>query len=196
MQLSSNIDRKKVRVKHKIFTWSNFISLTRALTPIPIIYLHYTNGHQITTTIALLVIYIVISDYLDGILARTTDEISELGKALDPVADKISGSALILYTVYIGRIPLAFILFSILRDLLIMSGSLYIRHRRGKVPMSVMSGKITVNVMALYWIVAFFAPGAHLAIEILMWCSVAFMIYSFFDYLHRFKQILNGAEFN
>lgn len=191
-----HIDRKNIQVKHKVFTWSNVISLTRILVVIPIIYLHATNGHQITLPLVILVIYGVFSDYLDGILARMNKTISELGKVLDPMADKVAAFALFAYVVWIGRIPFWFLVFSIVRDLLIVSGSLYIRHLRGKVPMSVMSGKISVNVMALYWLVAFFAPQAETALTYLLWISVAFMIYSFVDYAQRYYKIRKGADFN
>jgi len=191
-----NIDGKRLRVKDKIFTWSNLISVSRAVIALPIVYLHYYSGQQVTGPIIALVIYGVISDYLDGMVARLTDEISELGKSLDPVADKLAAFILFLYTVYIGRIPVWFFIFGVIRDVLIMAGSGYIRLTRGKVPMSVMSGKISVNVLALYWMVAFFFPQAGAALMFLKWCSVAFMTYSFVDYVDRFNQIRKGAEFN
>lgn len=196
MEKPVNIDGKRIRVKDKVFTWSNLISVSRALVALPIVYLHYHNGQQVSGLIIALVIYGVVSDYLDGMVARWTDEISELGKSLDPVADKLAAFILFLYTVWIGRIPFWFFIFGVIRDVLIMTGSGYIRLKRGKVPMSVMSGKISVNVLALYWLIAFFFPQAGTALMILKWCSVAFMIYSFIDYVHRFNQIRKGAEFN
>lgn len=193
-----NIDGKAVEVKHTIYTWSNLISLSRIIAAAAIIYIHYTNGNLFTTTIMWLVIYGVISDYLDGLVARKTNSISEFGKLLDPIADKMAISALFVYTVYLGWIPLWFLIFSIVRDSLIMIGSRVIQKRHGKVAMSVMSGKISVNVQALYWISVFFLPGYQFATAhtFLMGAAVSAMLISFYDYITRFRAIMKGAEFN
>lgn len=106
MQETSNIDGKKVLVRDDIFTWSNLISFTRVIVVIPIIYLHIQNNYQVNTAIWALIIYGAISDYLDGLVARWRNEISELGKVLDPIADKLMAFFLFLYTVVLGWIPL------------------------------------------------------------------------------------------
>ena len=54
---AENIDGNKINVKQTLFTWSNFISLSRVFIAFPIVYLHYTNGQQITWRIGLLVLY-------------------------------------------------------------------------------------------------------------------------------------------
>lgn len=185
-----------MEVKEDLLTWSNAISVSRILVALPIIYLHYTNGQQINWVITVLVIYGIVSDYLDGYVARQTNQITEWGKVLDPVADKFCAFILFLYAVYIDIIPLWFFIVEIARDLFIMSGSLYIRKLRGKVAMAVMSGKISVNVLGLYWLSAFFFPEANAAHQMLMGASLALMFFSFFDYLHRFNEIRKGGEFN
>ncbi|HLR25632.1 MAG TPA: CDP-alcohol phosphatidyltransferase family protein [Fodinibius sp.] len=191
-----NADPKIVEVKQVLFTWSNAISFSRILVVLPIVYLHFTNGQQVTWTIGLLVFYGIISDYLDGLVARITNNISEWGKVLDPVADKFAAFLLFLYAVYIGFIPLWFFIVEIARDLIIMCGSLYIRRLRGKVAMATMSGKVSVNMLGLYWIFAFFTPELRAAHLFFMGASLALMFFSFFDYLHRFNEIRKGADFN
>lgn len=191
-----NIDQKKVNVKDDLLTWSNAISFSRILVAVPIVYLHYTNGQQITWVITALVLYGILSDYLDGYIARLTNQITEWGKVLDPIADKICAFILFFYAVYIDLIPLWFFVIEIARDLFIMAGSLYIRKLRGKVAMAIMSGKISVNVLGLYWLSVFFYPGASAVHEMLMGASLALMFFSFFDYLHRFNHIRKGIEFN
>lgn len=191
-----NIDQKNLDVKQYLFTWSNAISFSRILVALPIIYLHYTNGQQITSLITVLVIYGIISDYLDGYVARKTDQITEWGKVLDPVADKFCAFILFFYTVYIDLIPLWFFILEIARDIFIMIGSLYIKKLRGKVAMAIMSGKINVNVLGLYWLAVFFYPEATAVHQMLMGAALALMFFSFFDYLHRFNEIRKGVKFN
>lgn len=196
MTTQPNIENKQIEVKRAIFTWSNFISLTRIFIAVPIIYLHYTNGQQITPAIIALTFYGIFSDYLDGYIARKTHSVSEWGKALDPVADKITAFLLFFYAVVIGRIPLWFFVVAIVRDILILGGSLYIQQAKGKVAMAVMSGKVSVNALAAYWISAFFFPEALSVQHFFMGCSLALMLFSFIDYLYRFNQIRRGSDFS
>lgn len=191
-----NVDGKKVLVRDDIFTWSNLISFSRVLVTIPIIYLHYENNREISLLVTLLIFYGAISDYLDGLVARLKNEVSELGKILDPVADKVMAFFLFFYTVWLGWIPLWFFIVGVKRDMLIMIGSAYIKSKRGKVAMSTMSGKISVSLLALYWISVFFFRGAATIHTILMLASLAMMIVSFVHYFYRYKMILEGADFN
>ncbi len=191
-----NVDGKKLIVKDTVFTWSNLISVSRILVVFPIIYLHQNNSLQINTPIMILIVYGVISDYLDGLIARLTNSISEFGKMMDPIADKTAAGLLFIYTVWLGWVPLWFLVFFVLRDLLIIAGSTLIRQKYGKVAMAIMSGKITVNVQALYWISVFFFPERTQVHFWLLWASVAMMSYSFLDYFNRFRVIMRGAQFN
>lgn len=189
-------DRKKVKVRDLVFTWSNLISASRTIIALPVIWLHYTNGQQVTSLIVVLVLYGILSDYLDGYVARKTDSISELGKNLDPVADKLTAFFLFSYTVYLGSIPVWYYVLAIVRDLLILSGSTYIKYLRGKVAMAVTSGKFSVNALAAYWMSVFFFPEAVPFHLFFMGSSIALMVFSFFDYIQRFNEIRQGAEFN
>jgi CDP-diacylglycerol--glycerol-3-phosphate 3-phosphatidyltransferase len=192
----TNIDGEKISVKDHVFTWPNFISLTRLLIVVPVIYLHMRNNFQVDFVITLLIVYGIFSDYLDGLVARKTDEVSELGKMLDPVADKLLAFFLFAYTVWLGWIPVWYFVIGVARDLMIMAGSAYIKRIRGKVAMAVMSGKISVNIMAMYWVSVFFLRDATDLHTFLMIVSVFMMVFSFIHYLHRFNQIRKGADFN
>ena len=196
MREAANIDGKKVLVRDDIYTWSNLISLSRVLVVIPIIYLHIENDYQVNGWIWALIVYGALSDYLDGLVARWRNEISELGKSLDPVADKLMAFFLFIYTVWLGWIPLWYFVLGVIRDSLIMAGSAHIKKKRGKVAMSIMSGKITVNLMAIYWISVFFFPGAENVQTFFMVASAVMMIVSFVEYKERYHKIIEGADFN
>ena len=196
MSVQNNIDGRKIEVSGKLFTISNFISFSRIFIVIPVVYRHYINGYSVDAIIILLIGYGIISDYLDGFVARKTNTISEIGKMIDPISDKIAAGLLFIYTVVIGWIPFWFLWLFIARDILILIGSSFIKLRYGKVAMSTISGKISVNVMSLYWISIFFFRSASLAHTILLWASVAIMLFSFIMYLLRYRNIMNGARFN
>ena len=196
MSVQNNIDGRKIEVSGKLFTISNFISFSRIFIVIPVVYRHYINVFSVDAIIILLIGYGIISDYLDGFVARKTNTISEIGKMIDPISDKIAAGLLFIYTVVIGWVPFWFLWLFIARDILILIGSSFIKLRYGKVAMSTISGKISINVISLYWISIFFFRSASLAHAILLWASVAIMLFSFIMYLLRYKNIMNGARFN
>jgi phosphatidylglycerophosphate synthase len=138
----------------------------------------------------------VISDYVDGLVARKTNSISEVGKMIDPISDKLCAGTLFIYTVWLGWVPLWFLIFFILRDTLILIGSSFIKLRYGKVAMSTMSGKISVNIISAYWLSVFFFRDAEIVHQFLLWFSVVIMIISFLDYFNRYRKIMRGAQFN
>ena len=196
MGITENIDDKKVLVTGRVFTISNFISFSRVIIAFPIIYSHYANNLMYNTEVIILILYGIISDYLDGLVARKTNTISEVGKIIDPISDKLCAGALFIYTVYLGWVPIWFLVFFIVRDALIIVGSSYIKIKYGKVAMSTMSGKISINVSAAYWMMVFFfreSTGIH---ELLLWMSVTIMVISFLDYFNRYRKIMRGANFN
>ncbi|MGM0506403.1 MAG: CDP-alcohol phosphatidyltransferase family protein [Bacteroidota bacterium] len=192
----TNIDGRKLSVKQDLFTWSNLISVTRILMTGPILWIHASNGFESNIWVVLLILVAIFSDYADGWVARKRNEISELGKVLDPVSDKLMAFFLFGYTVWIGWIPVGYFCIGVVRDLLIMAGSAWIKRLRGKVAMAVMSGKISVNVMAVYWVSVFFFRDAEQIHYWLMWLSILVMGISFVHYGVRFYRICKGAEFN
>lgn len=191
-----NIDGKAVQVSGRVLTLSNLISFSRFLVAIPVIYLHIQNDYQYNSTIIALIIYGGVSDYLDGLVARKTNTVSEVGKMIDPISDKLCAAALFIYTVWLGWVPLWFLVFNVFRDSFIMLGSSFIKVKYDKVAMSIMSGKIAVNVLALYWIAVFFFREATQVHTWLLYICTAIMVYSFFGYFNRYRKIMQGAKFN
>lgn len=196
MGISQNIDGKTVQVSGRVWTWSNFISFTRILITFPIVYFHYRDSMSVNNTVIGLIAYGVISDYLDGLVARKTNTISEVGKVIDPVSDKLCAVVLFIYTVWLGWVPLWFLLINVVRDSLIMIGSSFIKIKYGKVAMSTLSGKLYVNILALYWVSVFFFREATTVHQYLLIISTVFMVVSFIAYLLRYRSIMQGATFN
>jgi phosphatidylglycerophosphate synthase len=196
MALTENIDGIQVRVRRKVFTVANLLSISRIFAVVPLILAYEAAGRTPDFWVGFWTAYIIISDFLDGYAARALDEISEAGKIVDPIADKTCAGLLIAYTVWIGLVPLWFLILLLIRDLLILTGSLHIRQIRGKVAMSVMSGKIAINVLTAYFVAVFFFPGAIHAHFFLKWLTVIFLVGSFMDYIARYMKIREGYDFN
>jgi phosphatidylglycerophosphate synthase len=196
MESMQNIDGTKVRVKRKLFTVANMLSASRIVAVVPLVLAYEAAGRTPDIWVGIWTGYIILSDYLDGLAARKLDEITEAGKIVDPIADKTCAIMLISYSVWIGMIPVWFLVILAVRESLILAGSLHIKAKRGKVAMSVMSGKIAVNVLTAYFIAVFFFPGAVQAHFFLKWLTVLFLVSSLADYYYRYRKILQGYDFN
>ncbi len=186
MSTTSNIKTILGAKPGDLFKGPNLLSLSRVLVAILIIWTYEVHEHRLTWELIVLVVYGILSDYLDGYWARRRGEVSDLGNAIDPATDKFGSGLLFLYAVWIGRIPVLYLLFIVARDLVIMSVSLYIRKITGTMPKAIISGKISINAVAAYWVATFFAPEAHVLVSALMWLSIALMIYSLGDYMVRY----------
>lgn len=68
--------------------------------------LNYTNNHIVFKVLALIMVLgFMLTDYLDGHLARKWGEVSTLGKYLDPFSDKISNMTIFLCFIATGYAP-------------------------------------------------------------------------------------------
>jgi CDP-diacylglycerol--glycerol-3-phosphate 3-phosphatidyltransferase len=101
-------------------TLPTWVTLSR-LIAIPIIFgLFIWQDSELTRLIALSVFLIAaITDWLDGYLARKLNQITELGKFLDPLVDKVLTIALFLLFIELGQVPAWAVFLIITRELLI-----------------------------------------------------------------------------
>jgi cardiolipin synthase len=85
------------------------------------------------TTKAGLILFGVIAatDWVDGALARATGQVSELGKVLDPVADRLAIAAGLIALVIRGAFPLWAALLILVRDVAIVTAGLVLLWRKG-----------------------------------------------------------------
>jgi len=188
------VDRSNIS-EDRIFTVSNAISVSRLPIAAGIILLHYYNNQSFSWPVAALVVVGIVSDYLDGIIARKFNQVSDLGKALDPICDKIAMAVLFIYVVWLGRIPGWFLGILILRDGIIGWLSIQIKNITGRMPMALFSGKVSINIIVLYWTIAFFAPGAKGVLKAALVASLAIMVFSFIDYIRRYYIIAQQQDF-
>ena len=80
--------------KEQLFTIPNLLSLVR-LALIPLIVWLYCVKHEYLWAVVVVVLSGV-TDIVDGFIARKYHMVSDFGKILDPVADKLTQAALII----------------------------------------------------------------------------------------------------
>ena len=134
-------------MKHYLRFIPNLISLVRISLVIPIV-LNLLAGKYIFALILFAIASI--SDAIDGFLARFFKWHTDLGKILDPVADKLLmiGSITALWLNQI--VPLSVFVIFVLRDLLILLGAAFEMSITEKTPSPNLIGKITTASQIIY----------------------------------------------
>ena len=134
-------------MKHYLRFIPNLISLVRISFVIPIV-LNLLAGKYIFALILFAIASI--SDAIDGFLARFFKWQTDLGKILDPVADKLLmiGSITALWLNQI--VPLSVFVIFVLRDLLILLGAAFEMSITEKTPSPNLIGKITTTSQIIY----------------------------------------------
>jgi cardiolipin synthase (CMP-forming) len=134
-----------------------------------------------------------LSDLLDGFIARRYGQVSELGKIIDPLADKISVITISIVLLLLGLIPLWFVLIIIIRDLMILVFGLYLHAKKNIHPMSNFAGKAAVFTIGL--ILLFAIADYELLKQInnyLYYVAIFLIIYSLYLYYSNFKKLIGG----
>jgi len=97
----------------------NALSLVRIfLIPVLVVFLIVVpRPYNLTAAVVFLVA--VLTDWLDGRIARSMRQVTTLGKLLDPVADKLLIAASLISLVEVGRVPAWMVVLIVGRDLAI-----------------------------------------------------------------------------
>ena len=112
----------------RILTIPNLISLLRiALIPV---FFALIVDHDTTQLGLVLFVVVVATDWVDGAIARATGQVSELGKILDPVADRLAIAAGLIALVVRDAFPLWAALLILVRDVAVLLAGLVLLSRR------------------------------------------------------------------
>ncbi len=181
------------RASSRFWTVSNVLSLSRIVLSIPFVLVMLLEVPGARWWALAILLVGGLTDNLDGVLARRRNEISEWGKILDPVADKI-GIAAVAIVLYLKNLaPGWFLVLLLGRDLLIFSGGIYLRSIRGIVLPSNIAGKWTVGVVAATLLLLLVGVEGWLR-EFALGASVVMIVVSFGAYVVRFVEILRVRE--
>ena len=134
-------------MKREILTIPNLLSILRMLLPIPFMLVMTSSMPDARIWGVVIIMLGVLTDKLDGDLARWLHCETEWGRILDPLADKVAVAAVALVLLWLGLVPAWFVVLLLARDLLILAGGLYIRKTHGLVLPSNWAGKWAVGVI-------------------------------------------------
>ena len=133
-------------MKGKIFTIPNLMSVFRIILIPFILWMFFTERYFVA---AALLVLSGITDVLDGIIARRFHVISALGKALDPIADKLTFLAVLISLCFISETMIALVAITVLRELAMGVMGLLIVKKTGTTYSSRWHGKISTVFLYL-----------------------------------------------
>ena len=115
--------------KNRVLTIPNLVTFVRLL-GVPVFWWALVVEDNLALA-AWLVFAIGWTDWIDGYLARRLDQASALGKALDPIADRLLIASAIIGGLYVGVLPPVFGWLLIIRELFVGGLALYLTARGG-----------------------------------------------------------------
>ena len=164
----------------RILTLPNLLSFLRiALIPVFVLLIIDPD-----TTFAGLVLFGVVlaTDWVDGAIARATNQVSELGKVLDPVSDRLAIAAGLIALVVRGAFPMWAALLVLVRDVVILvAGIALLLTRRVRIEVRYLGKVATFGLMVGIGCIAWGNLGYALAPAALA-CGWAFYAAGIVEY--------------
>ena len=134
-----------------------------------------------------LAIFVIASltDMLDGKIARKYNLITDFGKFMDPLADKLLVCSALIALIELGRIPAWMVIVIIAREFTI-SGFRLVAADKGKFK--------TVFQMVAVCLLIVDIPVLHILTQLILWIAVILTIVSLIDYLIKNKDVMKDIK--
>ena len=180
----------------QLFAIPNLLCYLRiALIPYFVVtYLHAQEAIDYLYT-ALILAVMEITDFLDGFIARRYHMVTEIGKIIDPIADKLLQLTLLVLLIY--QYPLAvgvLVLFLIKETSMTICGLVSIR-KKCRLDGALWCGKVATTVFYICMVLLILFPSiGQLLADILLLVTAAFLIYSFIVYMKTYYQMLKKED--
>lgn len=171
--------------KKEIFSIPNIMCYFRILLVPIFLYVYFTaetSGEHFLS--AFILILSSISDFLDGYVARKYDMVTELGKLVDPVADKLTQFVVACTLMHTYPAYAWLVAIIVLKDGMLLIAGWYIYKKKGKhLAQAQMPGKVATAVFFVVSIVliAFYIPNTFIA-SIMIYATLILMILAMIYY--------------
>jgi CDP-diacylglycerol--glycerol-3-phosphate 3-phosphatidyltransferase len=151
---------------------------------IPVFVLTY---ERVAPAVSLLIFLVAsLTDCLDGYLARKWNQITAFGKLFDPLADKLLLIAVLCCLAYSGIIPWWVLIVMAVKELLMMSGSMWLLRKKVVVSANILGKAATVFFIAALTFVFPWHPAGILTIvgNALLYAAVALSLAALIVYAY------------
>jgi len=128
-----------------VYTVANIVTILR-LVLVPLFFAVLVDGSNDALSFALFAIA-ASTDWLDGQIARRTGTVTELGKAIDPLVDRLLIASAVVGLYLEGRLPLWIVLLLLARDLYLLGGAWVLARAGAKRIEVAYIGKVTTALL-------------------------------------------------
>ena len=184
-----------MKTRHDAWTIPNLLSYFRILL-IPVflsLYLTAQSAEQIYFAAAVVGIS-GLTDLLDGKIARRFHQVTELGKFLDPLADKLTQGALVLCLASRFRWMWLLVAIFVVKEGFMAAMGLVLLRRGRKLDGAKWFGKVCTAVLDVSLLLMCLFPGMPPLRVWLMVCVCAvLLLFSFYRYLRCYRRPKHGA---
>ncbi len=177
-------------------TVPNLLSLLRIMIIAPMVYYYLYEQYALA---GLMLVISALSDMFDGIIARKFNQITRLGKILDPVADKLTLIAVIICMEIMYPYILLFVLIMSVKEVLMLCGGAVLIKMKIKPPAAKWYGKaatavfyVSVTLIVLLRAVWNIRNVALTAILIAATCF--FMVFALLNYAILFFHLIKDHK--
>ena len=181
---------------NSLLTHPNTLTLFRIVS-VPIIVVLLMVPNRFTALLAGLIFSVAaITDYFDGYLARRYGLVSNLGKVMDPVADKLLVSCSLIMLTALGWMPAWIACIIIGRELAVTGLRNIIAQNKQDISASSLGKYKTGFQIAAIIPLMFHYPALGFDFQAVgmffLWGALVFTLWSGVDYFLRFRKLLRG----
>lgn len=164
-------------------TFPNAVTLLRLILLAPVCVLLVRGGPD-PLSVALLLAW-ALTDWIDGFLARRLDQVSRVGEAMDPVADRIGLIGIVLALALAGLIPWATLVVIALVDVVVTAATARTALRSSLGVSGVGKARTAILMVSVFLLAAAaaWAPALIGALQVLLWVGVALHVVAGIGYL-------------
>ena len=189
-----------------LFTVPNILCYFRIALIVPMLWFFFKArsmdyAEEYTISAAACLVLSGLSDFFDGLLARKLNQVTELGKMLDPVADKLTLFAVGICIVFIEPLLIPVMSLLILKDFLMLIGATYMLKNHVKPCASKWYGKVgtflfyvSVGLIVLFNLILGMGEEFRIYAIVLLTITAVMMVYSLIRYFMFFRDIMKAEK--
>lgn len=128
-----------------------------------------------------------LTDFLDGFIARRFNQITELGKAIDPIADKLTQAAIAFVLIFRFKWMFILLVIFVIKEVTMGIACLVLLREGKKLDGALWYGKISTAVFYFTMIILIAVPSLNpIIVNLLIAVATAMLLFAFLMYMPIF----------
>ena len=188
--MNNNTEYKKITFK-EVYSIPNILCYIRILLIPAFIYFYVNAKDTLDYYMAAAIIFLSgLTDFCDGFIARRFNQVTELGKLIDPIADKLTQAAIIIALMFKIKWMFFLVVLFVIKELSMLINGIVLLRKGKKLDGAMWFGKVSTAVFYLSTFIIILFPSLNIIIiNILMIISAFFMALSFIMYMIEYVKM-------